>query len=135
MLPLMAGLLAASVLSGRAISRIGRYRAFPIAGTAATTLGMFLLSRLEVETAPWLASVYMLVVGIGIGLTMQVLVLVVQNDSPPKGHRGRDLDRNVLSVDGRLAGRRAVRRDLRGPPHQRTGRASAAGWPAASRAA
>src|SRR5204862_6628285 len=66
MLPLMAGLLAASVLSGRAITRIGRYRAFPIAGTAITTLGMFLLSRLEVDTAPWLASVYMLVVGVGI---------------------------------------------------------------------
>ena len=43
---------------------------------------MFLLSRLEVDTAPWLASVYMLVVGIGIGLVMQVLVLVVQNDAP-----------------------------------------------------
>ena len=83
MLPLMAGLLVASVLSGRAISRIGRYKVFPIAGTAVTTLGMFLLSRLEVETAPWVASVYMLVVGVGIGLTMQVLVLVVQNDSPP----------------------------------------------------
>jgi EmrB/QacA subfamily drug resistance transporter len=84
MLPLMAGLLVASVLSGRAISRIGRYKVFPIAGTAVTTLGMFLLSRLEVETAPWLASVYMLVVGVGIGLTMQVLVLVVQNDAPPR---------------------------------------------------
>jgi EmrB/QacA subfamily drug resistance transporter len=84
MLPLMAGLLTASILSGRAISRIGRYKAFPIAGTAVTTLGMFLLSRLEVETAPWLASVYMLVVGVGIGLTMQVLVLVVQNDAPPR---------------------------------------------------
>jgi EmrB/QacA subfamily drug resistance transporter len=84
MLPLMAGLLGASILSGRAISRIGRYKAFPIAGTAVTTLGMFLLSRLEVDTAPWVASVYMLVVGIGIGLTMQVLVLVVQNDAPPR---------------------------------------------------
>ena len=119
MLPLMAGLLAASVLSGRAISRIGRYKAFPIAGTAVTTLGMFLLSRLEVETAPWVASVYMLVVGIGIGLTMQVLVLVVQNDAPPKRHRRRDLDRDVLPLDGRLARRRAVRRDLRRPPQQR----------------
>src|SRR5215207_5448275 len=84
MLPLMAGLLTASILSGRAISRIGRYKPFPIAGTAVTTLGMFLLSRLEVDTAPWLASVYMLVLGIGIGLTMQVLVLVVQNDAPPR---------------------------------------------------
>ena len=47
MLPLMAGLLGASVVSGRVISRIGRYKAFPIAGTAITTVGMFLLSRLE----------------------------------------------------------------------------------------
>ena len=45
MLPLMAGLLGASILSGRAISKIGRYKAFPIAGTAITTLGMFLLTR------------------------------------------------------------------------------------------
>jgi EmrB/QacA subfamily drug resistance transporter len=84
MLPLMAGLLGASVISGRVISRVGRYKRFPIAGTAITTLGMFLLSRLEVDTPPWLASVYMLVVGIGIGLVMQVLVLVVQNDAPAR---------------------------------------------------
>ena len=82
MLPLMAGLLAASIVSGRIISRIGRYKAFPIAGTAITAVGMFLLSRLEVGTAPWVASLYMLVVGIGIGLVMQVLVLVVQNAAP-----------------------------------------------------
>ena len=56
MLPLMAGLLTASILSGRAISRIGRYKVFPIVGTAVTTVGLFLLSRLEVETPPWLAS-------------------------------------------------------------------------------
>ncbi len=84
MIPLMGGLLAATILSGRAISRIGRYRAFPIAGTAITTVGMLLLSRLEVDTAPWLASAYMLVVGVGIGLVMQVLVLVVQNDAPAR---------------------------------------------------
>jgi EmrB/QacA subfamily drug resistance transporter len=82
MLPLMAGLLGASVASGRVISRVGRYKAFPVAGTAITAAGMFLLSRLEVDTAPWLASVYMLVLGIGIGLVMQVIVLVVQNDAP-----------------------------------------------------
>lgn len=84
MLPLMLGLLTASIASGRAISRIGRYRIFPIAGTAILVIGMFLLSRLGVATAPWLASVYMLVVGIGIGLVMQVLVLVVQNDAQPE---------------------------------------------------
>jgi EmrB/QacA subfamily drug resistance transporter len=84
MLPLMAGLLCASIISGRVISRIGRYKPFPIAGCAVTTVGMFLLSRLQVETPPWVASVYMLVVGVGIGLTMQVLVLAVQNCAPPK---------------------------------------------------
>jgi EmrB/QacA subfamily drug resistance transporter len=84
LLPLMAGLLAAAIASGRAISRIGRYKAFPIAGTAILVVGMYLLSRLSVGTAPWLASVYMLVVGVGIGLVMQVLVLVVQNDVRPQ---------------------------------------------------
>ncbi|MEA2358297.1 MAG: hypothetical protein QOI62_1557 [Solirubrobacteraceae bacterium] len=84
MLPLMAGLLAASILSGRAISRIGRYKPFPIAGTAITTVGLFLLSRLDVQTPPWVASVYMLVVGVGIGLVMQVLVLAVQNAAPAR---------------------------------------------------
>jgi EmrB/QacA subfamily drug resistance transporter len=82
MLPLMAGLLTASIVSGRAISRVGRYKAFPIAGTAITAVGLLLLSRLEVDTPPWLASVYMLVVGVGIGLVMQVVVLAVQNDAP-----------------------------------------------------
>jgi EmrB/QacA subfamily drug resistance transporter len=81
MVPLMLGLLTAAILSGRAISRIGRYRMFPIAGTATLVVGMFLLSRLGPGTAPWLASVYMLVVGVGIGLVMQVLVLIVQNDA------------------------------------------------------
>jgi EmrB/QacA subfamily drug resistance transporter len=84
MLPLMAGLLSAAIISGRLISRIGRYRPFPIAGTAVLVVGMFLLSQLRVDTAPWVASVYMLVVGIGIGLVMQVLVLVVQNDARPE---------------------------------------------------
>jgi hypothetical protein len=80
----MAGLLVAAIASGRAISRIGRYKVFPIAGTAVLVAGMFLLSRLGVGTAPWVASVYMVVVGIGIGLVMQVLVLVVQNDVRPQ---------------------------------------------------
>jgi EmrB/QacA subfamily drug resistance transporter len=82
-LPLMFGLLAAAIVSGRTISRIGRYKAFPIAGTALTTLGMYLLSRLDVDTQHWVASVYMLVIGVGLGLVMQVLVLVVQNNAPP----------------------------------------------------
>jgi MFS family permease len=82
MLPLMGGLLVASIGSGRLITRIGHYRPFPIAGTAITAVGMFLLSTLEVGTAPWVASLYMLVVGVGIGMVMPVLVLAVQNDAP-----------------------------------------------------
>jgi EmrB/QacA subfamily drug resistance transporter len=84
MLPLIAGLLVASIASGRTISRIGRYRPFPIAGTFIVTVGMFLLSLLAVSTPSWVASVYMLVVGLGLGLVMQVLVLAVQNDATPQ---------------------------------------------------
>ena len=84
LLPLMGGLLVASIASGRAISHMGRYKMFPIAGTATLVVGMYLLSRLAVGTAPWVASVYMLVVGIGIGLVMQVLILVVQNAASPR---------------------------------------------------
>jgi EmrB/QacA subfamily drug resistance transporter len=84
MLPLMAGILVAAIGSGRAISRIGRYKIFPVAGTAILVVGMYLLSRLGAGTPPWVASVDMLVVGVGIGLVMQVLVLVVQNDVRPQ---------------------------------------------------
>jgi EmrB/QacA subfamily drug resistance transporter len=84
MIPLMAGLLAAAVLSGRAISRWGRYKVYPVVGTAILVLGMFLLSRLTVESDAWTASVYMAIVGIGLGLVMQVLVLIVQNDARPQ---------------------------------------------------
>jgi EmrB/QacA subfamily drug resistance transporter len=83
-IPLMAGLLVTAVLSGRAISRIGRYRPFPIAGTAVLVVGMFLLSLLGVHTPTWVASAYMVVVGVGLGLVMQVLVLAVQNDAQPQ---------------------------------------------------
>jgi EmrB/QacA subfamily drug resistance transporter len=84
MIPLMAGLLVAAIGSGRAISRMGRYRVFPIVGTAILIVGMFLLSLLGVATKPWVASLYMVVVGVGIGLVMQVIVLVVQNDADPE---------------------------------------------------
>ena len=83
LLPLMAGLLVAAILSGRAITKVGRYKIFPIAGTATLVVGMYLLSTLGVDTPSWVVSIYMLVVGVGIGLVMQVLVLVVQNDVRP----------------------------------------------------
>ena len=77
--PLMAGVLVTSILSGQLISRLGRYRVFPIAGTALMALAMLLLSRLMPGTSVWVASVYSLVLGLGLGMVMQVLVLVAQN--------------------------------------------------------
>ncbi|HVC25803.1 MAG TPA: MDR family MFS transporter [Acidimicrobiales bacterium] len=82
LLPLMAGLLVVSIGSGQYISRTGRYRVFPIAGTAIMTVGLVLLSRLGVGTSSVSASFYMLVLGMGLGGVMQVLVLVVQNAVP-----------------------------------------------------
>jgi EmrB/QacA subfamily drug resistance transporter len=79
LLPLMAGVLIASIGSGQVITRTGRYKLFPIAGTAVMAVGMLLLSRLAVGTSLLVADVYMLVVGLGLGLVMQVLVLAVQN--------------------------------------------------------
>jgi EmrB/QacA subfamily drug resistance transporter len=79
LLPLMAGLLTTSIVTGRLVSRWGRYRVFPIVGTAVMTLGLYLLSHLGVATSDWLSSMYMLVLGAGIGASLQVLVVAVQN--------------------------------------------------------
>jgi EmrB/QacA subfamily drug resistance transporter len=79
MLPLMVGILVSSIGSGRRITTTGHYKIYPIIGTALTALGMLLLSRLEVDTPRWLSSIYMLVVGLGLGFVMQVLVVAVQN--------------------------------------------------------
>ena len=79
LIPLMLGLIVGSVGSGRLISRTGKYRKFPIAGTAILTVGLYLLSRFDPDTTRLVQSVSMAVVGLGIGLVMQVLVLAVQN--------------------------------------------------------
>ncbi|WP_097901827.1 MDR family MFS transporter, partial [Streptomyces sp. b94] len=78
-LPLVAGLLAASIFSGNVVSKTGRYRVFPIVGTLVMAAGLFLLSRMGPDTGVWLESLYMVVLGIGIGLAMQVLTIAVQN--------------------------------------------------------
>jgi len=79
LVPMMAGMLTTSIASGQIISRIGRYKIFPIAGTAVLAVGLFLLSRMNVNTSGLTAGLFMLVVGMGLGLVMQVLVLAVQN--------------------------------------------------------
>jgi len=77
--PMMLGVLTASIIGGQLISKYGRYKVFPIVGTAVMSVGLLLLSRLGPGSSTWTASAYMLVVGIGIGMVMQVLVLAVQN--------------------------------------------------------
>jgi EmrB/QacA subfamily drug resistance transporter len=77
--PMMAGLLIGSIGSGQLINRFGRYKVFPIAGTLTMALGLALLSRLQVDTTTFATGAYMLVLGLGLGMVIQVLVLGVQN--------------------------------------------------------
>jgi EmrB/QacA subfamily drug resistance transporter len=80
--PVMAGLLSASITAGQIITRTGRYRVFPILGMAVASLGLFLLSTLDVGSSRWESGLYMFVLGAGIGLVMQVMVLATQNEAP-----------------------------------------------------
>jgi EmrB/QacA subfamily drug resistance transporter len=79
LVPMMMGMLATSITSGQLITRWGRYKPFPIVGTALMALGLFLLSRMNEQTTVLVSSLYMLVLGMGLGLVMQVLVIAVQN--------------------------------------------------------
>jgi EmrB/QacA subfamily drug resistance transporter len=79
LLPMMLGLLTTSILSGQVISRFGRYKVFPVLGTAIMAVGLWLLSHLGVGTSTTISSLYLLTLGLGLGLVMQVLVLAVQN--------------------------------------------------------
>jgi MFS transporter len=81
MLPLVFGLMGTALVSGNAIGKTGRYRVFPIIGSVLMTVGLFLLSRLGVDTNFFVVCVYMLVLGAGIGLIMQVPTIVVQSTS------------------------------------------------------
>ncbi|MEV8628334.1 MFS transporter [Streptomyces sp. NPDC051079] len=83
MLPLMGGIVAASVVSGQLISRTGHYKVYPVLGGAVATLGMWLLSRLDTDTPRLQQGLWQAVLGLGIGLVMPVLVLAVQNSVRP----------------------------------------------------
>jgi EmrB/QacA subfamily drug resistance transporter len=83
MTPFMAGLMGASMLSGRIMRHTGRYKIFPIVGTAVMFAGMLLFSTLGVDTPIWKVMAFMVVVGVGLGLTMQTLVIAIQNALPP----------------------------------------------------
>nr|WP_235678082.1 MDR family MFS transporter [Mycolicibacterium sarraceniae] len=78
-LPMVVGLLATSLTSGVIVGRTGRYKVFPVAGTAIMAVGFVLLSMMDAHTSVLVQSLFLLILGSGIGLSMQVLVLTVQN--------------------------------------------------------
>ncbi|MDT5136982.1 MAG: hypothetical protein QOD58_1244 [Mycobacterium sp.] len=80
-LPMVVGMLVTSTGSGSVVGRTGRYKIFPVVGTALMTIAFVLMSRMDGSTSALVQSVYLLILGAGIGLSMQVLVLIVQNTS------------------------------------------------------
>jgi EmrB/QacA subfamily drug resistance transporter len=82
LMPMVAGLIITAILSGTIVGHTGRYKIFPILGGAVSAVGMFLLSRMDQDTPLWRSSVYLFVLGLGLGLSMQVLTIVVQNTVP-----------------------------------------------------
>ena len=81
LLPMVLGLLATSITSGQLISKTGRYKVFPIIGTALVTVALFLLSRLTESTPTGVMWLYFFILGLGLGLILQVLVIAVQNSA------------------------------------------------------
>jgi predicted MFS family arabinose efflux permease len=84
MLPMMVGLIGTSIVSGTLITKTGRYRAFPVIGTIVVGIAMLGMTTLAASTPIWLICVYLFVFGAGLGLIMQVVVLVAQNAVPPE---------------------------------------------------
>ncbi len=83
MLPMMVGLMGTSIWSGIRMSKTGKYKAFPIAGSLVTMIAMLWLTTLSAETPIWVICAQLFVFGAGIGLIMQIVVIVVQNSVPP----------------------------------------------------
>ena len=83
-LPLMVGLMTGSITSGQVTSRTGHYKIFPVVGSAALVAGMLMLWRLSADSSLVYAGLAMTVVGLGIGMNMQTVVLAMQNAVPPR---------------------------------------------------
>ena len=79
LIPLMLGIVFASIFSGKQISKTGKYKKFPIMGTAIMTVGIFAMYRLEIDTPFWEIAIYAVMVGAGLGLSMQTIVIALQN--------------------------------------------------------
>jgi EmrB/QacA subfamily drug resistance transporter len=83
-LPMMGGVMLASIGTGQLIARTGKYRIFPITGTATTSIGYLLLLNLSLDKPSWYLMVAMFVIGMGLGQLMQTLTLAAQNSAPPE---------------------------------------------------
>ncbi|MEU5409747.1 MDR family MFS transporter [Nocardia asteroides] len=83
MLPMVLGLMIGSIVSGRLISKTGRYRAFPVIGATMLTIGLFLLHLLDADSPLWLAMIFMAFTGFGLGNLLQPMTLALQNALPP----------------------------------------------------
>ena len=79
LIPLMLGIVSTSILSGKLISKHGHYKRFPIMGTAIMTLGILSMYTLDVDTPYWQLSIFAIMVGAGLGLSMQTIVIALQN--------------------------------------------------------
>jgi MFS family permease len=79
LIPLMLGIVSTSIFSGKAITKHGHYKRYPIFGTAIMTLGILAMVRLDIDTPYWEISIYAIMVGAGLGLSMQTIVIALQN--------------------------------------------------------
>ena len=79
LIPLMLGIVTTSIISGKLISKHGHYKRFPVAGTFLMTIGILLMTRLQIDTPFWQISIYAVMVGAGLGLSMQTIVIALQN--------------------------------------------------------
>ncbi|MQY28269.1 MDR family MFS transporter [Nocardia aurantia] len=84
MLPMVLGMMSASVVSGQTISRTGRYMIFPRIGAVLITVGLFLMHYIDADSHLWLVMIFMAITGFGLGNLMQPLVMALQNALPPK---------------------------------------------------
>ncbi len=79
LIPLMLGIVSTSIISGKLISKHGHYKRFPIMGTALMTVGILMMTRLQIDTPFWQIAIYAVFVGAGLGLSMQTIVIALQN--------------------------------------------------------
>ncbi len=84
LIPLTAGIMTGSIVAGQTIARTGRYKIFPVVGSALLVVGLLLMSRIGVDTPLWQTMLMMALFGLGLGGNMQPLVLAVQNAVPPQ---------------------------------------------------